>query len=96
MLETYKSDLKGRKSIEESILARYGMNEPVLQFTHAGTCVSAVCCRYVLPARRVFPDPDFSRLGCDDLSITLVCNSALSRISLPANVLRWSSCGFAV
>jgi len=30
MLETYKSDLKGRKSIEESILARYGMNVPMV------------------------------------------------------------------
>ena len=31
MLETYKTDLKGRKAIEETILARYGMKDPVLQ-----------------------------------------------------------------
>lgn len=68
MLETYKNDLKGRKSIEESIMARYGMNEPVLQFRHAGKCASAACCRrcYLLSSLRVFPDPDFPRLGCDD------------------------------
>ena len=61
MLETYKNDLKGRKSIEESILARYGMNEPVPQFRHAGKCVR---CSYLSTCPST--DPGFSRRRPDD------------------------------